>query len=89
REGTGFYEEFIGQPLVVQARGGYGLLGVAAVVNYVEDGLQHAGNDGAAARRTRHEGQFAAFGEDGGRHAAEHALAGRDGVGGAAHEAVG
>jgi hypothetical protein len=39
--------------------------------------------------RARYEGNFTIAGEDGGRHAAEHALAGRDGVGSAAHQPVG
>ena len=63
-------------------------LHVHAVVDDVEQGLQHGRDDAAAAGRAEHHHQLAALADDGRAHRAERPLAGRDRVRFALHQAV-
>ena len=73
--------ELVGQVLMVEARRVHGLLDVQAALGRGEKDVGHGGDDARAAGRAQHEAQLAVFKHDGGRHGAERALAGRDGVG--------
>ena len=76
------------QPLLVEARHVDGFLRVHAVVDGVDHGLQHGGDDAAAAGRAHHDHRLAVLGDDGRAHRGQRTLAGGDGVGLALHQAV-
>ena len=79
--------EDVGQVLVMEARRVYGFLDVEAALGRGEKNVAHGRNDAAAAGRAEHVAQLAVFKNDGGRHGAQRALAGRDGVGRTLHQA--
>ena len=88
-ESARFVEDAVRQPLVVKARAADGGGHVHAVVDHVRHHLQHGGDDGAATWGAGHQNRLAVLEHQRRRHRAQHALAGRDGVGFAPDEAKG
>ena len=76
------------QPLLVEARRVDRFLDVHAVVDHVEDAVQHGGDDAAAARRADHHHRLAVLRDDGRAHRAQRPLARGDRIGLALHQPV-
>ena len=83
-----FVEDEVGEVLVMEPGGVYRLDDVHAVVDDVEDGLEHGGDDRRAAGGSGEEEEVAVgVLDDGGAHGREHALFGADRVAFALHQA--
>ncbi len=80
--------QFVRQPLVMHARGDRGFGDVHAVVDDVEQDLQHGGDDAAAAGAAGDQQQLAIPEDEGRCHRTERALAGADRVGVAADQPI-
>ncbi len=82
----GFEVQFVGLPLMVEARRIDGVLDIHVEVDHVEQYLQHRRDDPRTSWRAENHERLAVAHHDGGRHGRERPFAGLDGVGLALYE---